>query len=323
MNTQFPATTERSAGSTSSSANDFPPALAGERFTFDGLSCYVAGQGPPLLLLHSVNAAGSAAEVRPLFNHCRSSRTVFAMDLPGYGFSERSDRHYSPRLMTDAVHAMSAEIRRRCDMAPIAGLAVSLSGEFLARAAVERPADWERLALVSPTGLDGHKARWGAPGSTRRIPGLHALLSFPLWSEALFRLLTRPAVVRYFLQRTWGSKAIDETLWACETRSARQPGARYAPLHFMSGGLFSADIHRVYERLTQPVWMSHGVRGDFTDYRSQGVVEARSNWRFDLFRTGALPYFELPEQFFPKLDAFLRRPQRSAFVGEASRHPRR
>ena len=41
-----------------------PPALDGERFEFDGLSGYVAGEGPPLLLVHSVNAAASAAEVR-------------------------------------------------------------------------------------------------------------------------------------------------------------------------------------------------------------------------------------------------------------------
>ena len=237
MNTQFSATTDRSAGATAARADELPPALAGERFTFDGLSCYVAGQGPPLLLLHSVNAAGSAAEVRPLFNHYRSSRTVFAMDLPGYGFSDRSDRHYTPRLMTDAVHAMAAEIHRGCGKVPIAGLAVSLSSEFLARAAVERPADWERLALVSPTGLDGHKARWGAPGSTRRIPGLHAVLSVPLWGEPLYRLLTTPAVVRYFLQRTWGSKAIDETLWAYETRSARQPGGPVCPVAFPVGRL--------------------------------------------------------------------------------------
>ena len=30
--------------------------------------------------------------------------------------------------------------------------------------------------------------------------------------RGLFRLLTRPRVVRYFLERTWGSKDIDEAL---------------------------------------------------------------------------------------------------------------
>jgi pimeloyl-ACP methyl ester carboxylesterase len=280
--------------------------MSGERITFDGLSCYVAGHGPPMLLVHSVNAAASAAEMRPLFDRYRYTRTVFALDLPGYGFSERSDRVYTPRLMTDALHATASEIRRRCGLVPISGVAASLSSEFLARAAVERPAQWDKLALVSPTGLDGHTSRRGPAGSTRRIPGLHAVLSVPLWSESLFRLLTRPAVVRYFLQRTWGRKAIDETLWAYEVQSARQPGARFAPLHFLSGGLFSGDIHRVYESVTQPVWMSHGVRGDFTDYRNQKIVESRANWQFDRFLTGALPYFEVPNDFFAAFDAFLR-----------------
>ena len=49
-------------------------------------------QGPPLLLVHSVNAAASAAEVRPLHEHYRATRTVLSLDLPGYGFSDRSDR---------------------------------------------------------------------------------------------------------------------------------------------------------------------------------------------------------------------------------------
>lgn len=29
--------------------------------------------------------------------------------------------------------------------------------------------------------------------------------------------------------------------------TARQPGARFAPLHFLSGGLFSNDIHLIHE----------------------------------------------------------------------------
>ncbi len=287
------------------STERLPSALDAERFTFDGLSCYAAGQGAPLLLAHSVNAAASAAEVRPLFDHYRASRRVFAIDLPGYGFSDRSDRDYTPRLMTDALHAVAAQIRRRCGPGPIDALAVSLSCEFLARAAVEQPAHWGRLALVSPTGFKGTRPRRGPSGSTRAMPWLKAVLSASPWSDALFRGLTRPAVVRYFLQRTWGGKAIDEAMCAYAVRTAAQPGARHAPLCFLSGGLFSADIHDVYEAVTQPVWASHGVRGDFTDYRGMGIVRARPNWRISVFPTGALPYYEVPAEFFAGLDALL------------------
>jgi len=282
-----------------------PPALDGEILSFDGLCCHVAGEGPPLLLVHTVNAAASAAEVRPLFDRYRSTHTVFAPDLPGYGLSDRGPRVYSPRLMTDALHAVVGRIRQRCGDRPIDALAASLGCEFLARAAVERPAPWGRLALVSPTGFMGRTPRRAPTGTTRAVPGLLRVLSCPLWSDALFRGLTRPGVIRYFLERTWGGRNIDEILWAYDVLTTRQPGARHAPLHFLSGGLFSADIHTVYEGLTQAVWMSHGVRGDFTDYRGKAIVEGRDNWRFSVFQTGALPYFEVPETFFREFDAFL------------------
>ncbi len=288
-----------------------PPAVSGERFEFASragpLSVYIAGGGPPLLLVHSINASASAAEMRPLHEHYRESRTVFSIDLPGYGFSDRSDRAYTPRLMTDAIHAVAALIQRRCGPAAIDALALSLSSEYLARAAVEAPASYRSLALVSPTGFAGVQTRRGPPGSTRGLPWLHRALRGPggLWGAALFRGLTQPGVVRYFLRRTWGSKDIDEALWRYDLLTTKCPGAEHAPLHFLSAGLFSADIHTVYEQLGMPVWISHGVRGDFTDYRGKEIVAGRANWQFSVFPTGALPYFEVTERFCADYDRFL------------------
>lgn len=297
-----------------------PAAVSGERFEFVSpagpLSVYVAGEGPPLLLVHSVNAAASAAEMRPLHEHYRLSRTVFTVDLPGYGFSDRSDRDYTPRLMTDAVHAVTAYMSARCGPAPIDALAVSLSCEFLSRAAAETPDHYRRVALVSPTGFRGLRPWREAPGSTRGQAWLYKALRGPGrgegWGGAVFRALTRPGVIRYFLQRTWGSKDIDETLWAYDVLTAQVGGAQHAPLHFLSAKLFSADIHTVYEQLDMPVWMSHGVRGDFTDYRGQVIVQGRSNWQFTTFPTGALPYFELPQDFCEAFDQFLSAPPTTA-----------
>lgn len=286
-----------------------PPAVSGERFYTQGdagrVACYVAGSGPPLLLVHSVNAAASAAEVRPLYEHYRASRTVYAIDLPGFGASERSDRVYTPRLMTDALLQVLDAIATRGHASPVNALAVSTGCEFLARAAAEHPERLDHLALVSPTGLRGKVPRRGPAGSTRGLPWLYRALRGPGWGGALYLGLTRPAVIRYFLERTWGSKAIDEQLWAYDVLTARLPGSEYAPLYFLSGGLFSADILSVYESLTQPVWLSHGTRGDFTDYQGRSWLEGRGNWRFSVYPTGALPHFELPERFIADYDDFL------------------
>jgi hypothetical protein len=85
-------------------------------------------------------------------------------------------------------------------------------------------------------------------------------------------------------------------------------GAQHAPLHFLSANLFSADIHTLYEQFDIPVWMSHGVRGDFTDYRGKAIVENRAHWQFTVLPTGALPYFEVPRDFCDTYDRFLAMP---------------
>jgi pimeloyl-ACP methyl ester carboxylesterase len=285
-----------------------PPALQGECVSVASdagrINVYVAGQGRPLLLIHSVNAAASAAEVRPLHDYFSRSRQVFSVELPGFGLSERSDRRYTPQLMTAAVHAIVAIIRSRHD-APVDALALSLSGEFLARAALAAPNAFRSLALVSPTGFSGHRALRGPPGSTRGSALLYQLLRKPGWGAAIFRLLTRPSMIRRFLRGTWGSKNIDERLWQYDTLTTRQPGAELAPLYFISGQLFSADIHTVYESLTLPVWSSHGVRGNFTDYRQERIVRLHQNWRFSLFPTGAFPHFEVTERFCREYQKYL------------------
>jgi pimeloyl-ACP methyl ester carboxylesterase len=290
---------------------NLPAALTGERFEFASaagrLSAYTAGTGAPLLLIHSINAVGSAAEVRPLYDHYRATRRVIALDLPGFGFSERSDRVYTPQLMTDAITATVRETQERYGPAPIDALALSLSSEFLARAAVATPAAFKSISLVSPTGLAGKTPHRGAPGTTLAVPGAYPLLRGLGWGRYLYRALTLPKVIRYFLRRTWGRKDIDAWLWQYGVTTARQPGAEYAPLYFLSGALFSADIDDLYERVGVPVWMSHGIRGDFTDYRQIALIQARPNWRFSVFPTGALPHFEVPDRFCAEFDHLLER----------------
>jgi pimeloyl-ACP methyl ester carboxylesterase len=266
-----------------------------------------AGQGsglPPLLLVHSVNAAASAAEVAPLFAHYRCTRTVVALDLPGYGHSERGDRAYTPRLMTDALLAVVAWMRTTYHAEQVDVLGVSLGCEFVARAQSEAPAHIRRIALVSPTGFSRSKRRHGPPGTTLVKPWLLKLLSRPGWGDRIFRQLTRPGVVLYFLRRTFGSRDIDMTLWRQAVITAQQSGAHHAPLAFLSGALFSADINTLYETLTCPVWVSMSTRGDFTDYQGRDSVASRANWQFHAIEGGALPYFENLPAFTAVLDPF-------------------
>jgi pimeloyl-ACP methyl ester carboxylesterase len=295
---------------------ELPPAVPADLIHIDTpagrVALYRAGPDgaasdlPPIVLLHSVNAAASVAEVAPLFAHYRATRTVVALDLPGYGHSDRADRPYTPRLMTDALKAVVDWTCAQTGVQKVDVLGVSLSAEFVARAQSEMPARIRRIALVSPTGFSRRKRRHGPPGTTLMLPWLYRLLTRPGWGERIFHNLTRPGVIRYFLRRTFGDQTIDEALWRYAVLTTRQPGARHAPLCFVSAALFSADINTLYESLSCRVWVSMATRGDFTDYQGKTTVDQRSNWRFEAVEGGALPYFQDLPGFVARLDPFWR-----------------
>ena len=291
-----------------------PPALMAERLELDTsagrVSYYRAGPLepsalPPLLLVHSVNASGSAAEVAPLFEHYRATRPVYALDLPGFGFSSRTARAYTPRLMTDAVLAVIDKMRADHGHVAVDVLGVSLASEYVARAQREVPGSIRRLALISPTGFSRARRRYGPPDSNLGVPWLYKVFTWPFWSDGIYRTLTRPGVIRYFLERTWGSKAIDEPLWRYALLTTRQPGAKHAPFYFVSAYLFSNDINSLYEGVDCPVWVSMATRGDFTDYQGRTTVSGRPNWQFHAVDGGALPYFEDLNSFAAVLSPFL------------------
>ena len=299
-----------------------PAPLAGPRFELNNgrvgrITCYgetppsVDSALPPLVLVHSVNAAATAYEMKPLFDHYRGRRAVYALDLPGFGLSDRSERVYTPRLMTDAIVLAVQEIRKRHGDAPVDLVALSLSCEFAARAATDMPNAFRTLALISPTGLtkraESAAQTSGSPDQTRAMPWLHSLLNVPLWKRGFFSALTSRAGIRFFLQKTFGSKQIDEGLLEYDYITTHQPGAENAPYYFVSGYLFSAKVLNLYRALAMPVWMVHGVPGDFVDYEGKRQVEGLPNWSIEVFQTGALPHFEQPQKFLAAYEDFVRR----------------
>ncbi|GEP07471.1 alpha/beta fold hydrolase [Methylobacterium oxalidis] len=288
-----------------------PPALPGRlqrlRTAAGAVNLYDDGleSGVPLLLIHSVNAAASAYEVRPLYRHYARSRPVYALDLPGFGFSERRRQVYTPGVMVEAIHAVAAEIRRRHGAVRIDAIALSLSAEYLARAALERAQDYRSLGLISPTGFDARLSGRGPLGGNRGNDTARAALDLPPWGRPIFDALTSRPSMRYFLEKTFGSRDIDEGLLAYGYAAAHQPGAEHAPFSFLAGHLFPTDATRLYDALWLPVWMIHGTRGDFVDYRYADAFRDRPNWTIETLPTGAFPHFERLNAVTRSYDLFL------------------
>lgn len=217
------------------------------------IACYSDRQatGRPLLLIHSINAAASAREMQPLFDQYRGTRPVYAIDLPGYGHSTRPDQRYTPDVFKRAIlEVIAKEIGGDH---PVDVIALSLSSEFAALAALENPAAIRSLTMISPTGFGSRTLSY----SESRRKGL----SVPFWSQAFYDLLTSRSSLRYFLKKSFiGSVPKELVDFAYDT--SHQPGARFVPLYFLSGQLFTPQVRQtVYDALRIPVLVLYDLDG--------------------------------------------------------------
>lgn len=284
-----------------------PLALNAERHLFTGrisglLNYYVddSGAGRPLVLVHSINAGASSYEMKPLFEHYRGQRPVYSLDLPGFGFSERSDRRYSAEMYAAAVRDFLTEIVQ----APADVAALSLGSEFAARAALEAPGLFNSLVLLSPTGLG--KEKKGGEGSNGSGSGTaYKLFSVPLWSQAFYDLLvTRPSL-HYFLQKSFHGP-VDQGMENYAYLTTHQPGARYAPLTFISGQLFTPQVRKqVYAKVTTPALVIYDEDA-FTSFTElPDLLLDHPNWNaVRITPTRGLPHFEQTETTVRVLDNF-------------------
>ncbi|MBZ9712099.1 alpha/beta fold hydrolase [Deinococcus multiflagellatus] len=271
------------------------PALSGEQRTLSlpgfGAVAYTAdprGTGRPLVLLHSVNAAASAYEMKPLWDAYAGSRPLYALEWPGFGRSGRPDVPYTPALMVSALRALLDTLGTEVDV-----VALSLGSEFAARAALADPRI-RRLALISPTGLG--RARGEPNPNTGRA--LRAV-SGPLYSA----LRTRPSI-EYFLSRSFRGP-VDDGLLAYALETSRQPGAVYGPLAFLSGVLFTPDAYGdLYARLSVPVLVLYD-QDAFTSFERLPELLGRPGVQaVRIEGTDGLPQFDRPGEVKAALDRF-------------------
>jgi pimeloyl-ACP methyl ester carboxylesterase len=279
-----------------------PPAIDAHRYVtatpLAGRMTFYADEtasGRPLVLIHSINAAASSYEMRPLFDYFRALRPVFALDLPGFGFSERTDRGYSPDVFVQAIlDFVDGELAASNGVDVVA---LSLSCEFAATAAVEQPAAIRSLTLIAPTGFGGV-----TPAESERI---HRAISFPIWGQAFFDLLVSRPSIRYYLQKSFGGP-VDRGLEEYGYLTAHRPGARHVPFFFVSGKLFTPDILSYYSAVRQPVL----AFCDQSDYGQSDLLpafaEEHRNWTMRCIEgTKAMPHFEKPAETCSAIEEFL------------------
>ncbi len=253
-------------------------------------------EGRPLLFVHSVNAAPSAIELKPLFQHFRASRPVFAPDLPGFG---RSTRRVGTMTPSDFAKQIACIIDETTPSEPPDVIALSLGCEFVARAVVEFGAAVRSLTFISPTGFSSRQPP--TPKAQRR---LKRLFDFAGFGRSAFKLLRLERSIRYFYGMNF-SGFVPNELVTYALKTTRQPGAHDMPLQFLSMGLFTANAaESLYSKLDVPVLVLFD-KDPNVSFELFEEFEANPAWQFERIAPSlGMPQWEHPERTVGAIETF-------------------
>lgn len=257
------------------------------------------GDGDPVLLVHGLNAAASAYEMRKVFLGLEDAFEVIAPDLPGFGASERRRMDYTAALYVDFILDFCRErIGAACHV-----VAASLGAAYVVRAACLAPELFRKLLLIAPTGI-----RALADERPTRLRRLARNVLFSPVGTLLFRLLRTRPVIRYFMT-TQGfhdprrfTREYEDYLY----RTMRAENAKYAPIAFLTG-MANCNIDQCFGRLTTPVQIVWGADARTTPARQAEDFPARKpDARLALFEDCALlPHDEHADRFNQLAKRFL------------------
>jgi pimeloyl-ACP methyl ester carboxylesterase len=285
-------------------------ALGGEARFFDwkhGRIFYkTAGSGQsgvPLIFIHGVGAGSSSFMWRKNFDVLALDFRVYAMDLLGFGFSDKpSTAPYSADLYVEQI----TDFIREVTGSPVNIVASSLGAAYAIRVADEHPELIKAMVLNAPTGVDKLSTRPGMSGAA-----FYGLLQSPVLGTSFYNVMASERSIRDYSRKHlfYDHRRVTNRVVANFYATSHQPGAQHAIAAFLSGYL-NTDTRAAFSRLTQRVRLVWGKQDQTTPLtHAVSLLEANPDAHLEVFDyCRMMPEQEHPERFNDLVrDAFLAR----------------
>src|ERR1700730_2523050 len=289
------------------------PSFENRTVTMDGVNIHYVcgGSGAPVVLVHGLGSSAAVEfyyNLEPLAAHHR----VLAIDLPGFGKSDKPVLEYTIELFVKAVRdLMTSE-----GLARAAVMGVSMGGRVALGLALDSPELVERLVLVDALGV----------GPPRRVLAYRVLLTtglgaLPLRGTARALRRMNPATIRRFwgwylrrpnrVETTWSDELISDTGTLLSTPACR---AAYlsalrsiAGMTQLRGGVSVENRLSELQMPTLVIWGRHDHI--FPASHAESAKDKLPSGRVVIFdNCGHTPQMEEPERFNRLVLDFLSEP---------------
>jgi pimeloyl-ACP methyl ester carboxylesterase len=248
--------------------------------------------GAPILFIHGIGAGASSFMWRKNFDALSESFHVYALDLLGFGLSDKpATAPYSADLYTELIADFIHEVIK----VPANVIANSLAGAFSIRVADEQPDLVRSLILIAPTGADTLRARPGMTGAA-----FYGLLQSPVLGTSFYNVMSSERSIRDYARRQlfYDASRVTNRLVTQLYAASHQDGAQHAISAFLSGFL-NTDIREAFARLKQPVTLVWGKQDQTIPIeQAAALLSLNPNADMEIFdRCRMTPHEEHPEKF--------------------------
>lgn len=214
------------------------------------LAYTVSGDGPPLLLLHSLYPGASMAKWENNFAALAEQFTVYALDFLGWGASDKPEALYNADEYAEQIEFFIEDVIG----APCAIVASGQSGAFAIRAGARRSDLINNLVLICPPLPDQPEMP-----QQKAQQALDKLLQLPIIGTSLYNFRVSNRALDEWAKRHlfFNKNRVDETFIGSRHVATHQPGAHHATRAVWSGDA-AHDAFLEWEQLTVPALLIWG-----------------------------------------------------------------
>ncbi|WP_088242854.1 alpha/beta fold hydrolase [Calothrix rhizosoleniae] len=190
------------------------------------------GSGQPVLLLPAFSSVSTRGEMAGIAGMLSSQFQVLAFDWLGFGESERPNLDYNPALYQQLLEDFVKSIFN----VPIIIIAAGHATGYATKLASKIPNLVTKIILIAPT-WRGPLRVMGVPSQIRSM--VKQMVYSPGMGQILYQLNTTSGFLRFMYSRhvyVNESKLTPEFITQ-KRQITQQPGARFAPAAFVTGGI--------------------------------------------------------------------------------------